>query len=82
MIVLKLYCPAVSQICSFTLRLFTVKVLNLKSTPIVAKRSSLNLSSTNRVIKALLPTLELPTMTTLNSSSYSLYDFVMELKKI
>ena len=75
--------PAVSHICNLTFCPFVSKeeletigtliFLNLKSMPIVAMFSFVNYSSTNRVIKAVLPTEDSPIVTTRRRIPFS-YD--------
>ena len=62
-------CPAVSQICSFTVRDPTSTVRKRKSTPTVEIKASVNSSSAKRSSKQLLPTAVSPIMTSLNMNS-------------
>ena len=61
--------PAVSQICSLMRFPSIFKVRNLKSTPIVGTKYSLNWLSTNRSSREDFPTPDYPAMTIFNSLS-------------
>lgn len=70
MIVLNFYWPAVSHICSLTLSPLSIKDLKRKSTPMVARKTSLKSLSAYRITIEDLPTHEFPTKTTLKRCKY------------